>query len=105
MSSNGSQSEWLDRRIAYYRTAFGKGLGKRANPVLAAAIARAASLLARAEWCRRDAGCSYNDLVRVDHRAELAVKHMERIKEADRERDRPSLGKAMRDLLREEQGF
>jgi len=82
MDSEPTQPDALLRRVRYFRKVFAVGIGKRATPLQAAAIDRAARLTARAEQAARDPNINANDLVRLDGCAARARDAMQALLDA-----------------------
>ena len=91
MNNDAAQIEWLNQRVSYFRKQFARGLGRKATPIEAAALARAASWTARSELAQRDKTVTHNDAVRVDRLAAASRRDWERIKAAGRVERVPTL--------------
>ncbi len=79
MDSEPTQNDTLSKRVRYFRKVFAIGIGRRASPMQAAAILRAAMLSAEAERALLDPSISLNDKTRVDGAAARARRDMERV--------------------------
>jgi hypothetical protein len=77
----------LSKRIAYFRKAFARGLGRKPSALESAAMMRAARLTALAEAAALDLNTNANDLVRLDNVAQRARREMEATLVAKREPD------------------
>jgi hypothetical protein len=72
LETNANRIDGLSKRSAHLRKAFARGLGRKATTLEAAAIARAATLTARAEAAANDPDITLNDVVRADNAAQRA---------------------------------
>jgi hypothetical protein len=91
MAREPSPNDTLSKRIAHFRKAFAKGLGRRPSALQNAAMLRAARLTALAEAAALDPTTTANDLVRLDGAARRARLDMKATLVAKREQLGPTL--------------
>ena len=77
MEANATRIDGLSKRIAHFRKAYARGLGRKASTLEQAAIDRAARLTALAEAAALDPDSALNDIVRLDGAAQRARRDME----------------------------
>jgi hypothetical protein len=82
MTSDSSQLPSLEKRIAYYRRRFAKGVGKTPTVMQKLIIIRAATLTAQSEIVLADPAVSINDKIRADHAAERARRALQEMLDA-----------------------
>jgi hypothetical protein len=76
----------LSERIYRLRKAFAVGIGRKPSTIEAAAMTRAATLLAQSEFALHDPTVSINDRVRLDGAARRAIRDMQTVLQSDRDR-------------------